>query len=118
MLRAMDCGLILSKPLWESAPYDFIVEAANHRLSRVQVKSVGTMIRCGYAISTHGAGNRAYRRGEFDFFAAWVAPLDVWYIIPAAAVLPARSAALYPHVKGSWGKYEKYREAWRLLGIN
>ena len=37
------------------------------------------------------------------------------YIIPAHAVLPATGAALYPHVKGSWGKYEKFREAWALL---
>lgn len=121
--RCLERALVVSKPLWDSAPYDFVVEAVSRplagvrhtKLSRVQVKSVGAMIRREYKISTHGARNRAYGNDELDFFAAWIAPLDAWYIIPARAVLPAKSAALYPHVEGSCGKYEKYREAWHLL---
>lgn len=41
-------------------------------------------------------------------------PLDPWYIIPAAEVLPVTVFALFPHVEGSWGRYEKFCEAWHL----
>jgi len=44
-----------------------------------------------------------------------VIPLDAWYIIPAEEVVPVTVAALFPHVQGSWGKYERFREAWHLL---
>ena len=125
LAQCLQRGLIASKPVWGQQAYDFVIDVgkANHRghrggggrLWRVQVKSVGTMRQRWYAVSTHGSRNRVYGPDEFDFFAAWVAPLNFWYVIPLRAVLPARSAWLFPHVEGSWGRYEKFREAWHLL---
>ncbi|HVP44381.1 MAG TPA: group I intron-associated PD-(D/E)XK endonuclease [Terriglobales bacterium] len=123
-------GLVVSKPVWGMAPYDFIVEVPDskairrrgqrarvqRKLWRIQVKCTRTKYQCRYAIGAHGSAHRSYRLGEFDFFAAWVIPFDAWYIIPAAEVLPVTVFALFPHVQGSWGRYEKFREAWRLLG--
>ncbi|MGA8860323.1 MAG: hypothetical protein WB506_09960, partial [Candidatus Sulfotelmatobacter sp.] len=37
-----------------------------------------------------------------------------WYIIPEEEILGMRSVSL--HTKNSHSKYEKYREAWELLG--
>lgn len=128
--QALQRGFVASKPVWGMAPYDFIVEVPRsvklrsrrdpclrptHNLWRIQVKCTNTMYQHRYAISAHGGGRRPYRIGEFDFFAAWVIPLDAWYIIPAEEVVPVTVAALFPHVQGSWGKYEKFREAWHLL---
>jgi hypothetical protein len=44
-----------------------------------------------------------------------VIPKDLWYIVPARAVIGvvARDICLSPHLKGH--KYECYMEAWDLL---
>ncbi len=87
------------------------------RLWRVQVKAVLRQQACGgYAITTCHGSRRPYTRQEIDFFVAWVVPVDAWYVIPIEEVGTAMAAGLYPHVKGTRSKYEKYREAWRLLG--
>ncbi|MBZ5647953.1 MAG: hypothetical protein LAN37_12105 [Acidobacteriia bacterium] len=123
---AFDHALIVSKPLWDSAPYDFIVQLrkpSNRRgrgdrggyLYSIQVKAVSVLTRCGYVLSTRRSLGHPYRRGDLDYFAGWIMPLDIWYIIPASEVIPAKAAALYPHKKRSRGKFEKFREAWHLL---
>ena len=138
--QAMEHGLIVSKPYGDSAPYDFIVGRRAHRvigtsghrvigkketktkphpaggkLWKIQVKSARVLGKGQtYQISSRHGGGR-YRPGEVDFFAAWVAPLDVWYIVPAEEIIARTKAGFYPHIPGSRGKYEKYREAWELL---
>ncbi len=85
-------------------------------LWRVQVKSTSRLDKWNrYSLNVHRSSSRAYEEGEFDFFAAWVEPEDVWYIIPAEAVLPAKGVKLRPHQR-SRGRLEKYREAWGLIG--
>jgi len=136
---AMRRGLIVSKPYGDSAPYDFIVQRRQTsdlrrqhktradrrgrrgkqrpqaRLWRVQVKSTSTFNRWyNYQISSSHCGG-PYRPDEIDFLAAWVPPLDVWYIIPIQEIKAASTASLFPHVPHSRGKYERYREAWEQL---
>ncbi|MBZ5647778.1 MAG: hypothetical protein LAN37_11225 [Acidobacteriia bacterium] len=124
VFRAMQHGLIVCKPYGNSTPYDFVVQARRpgHAapapgapLWRIQVKSsFGLFHESAYKISTEHCG-RPYTCTDFDFFAAWIAPLDVWYILPVRAIIPSRSVGFFPHVPRTRSKYEKYREAWELL---
>jgi len=53
-----------------------------------------------------------------DFFAAYVIPEDVWYLIPTGVVLQRRGDLMLCPVqprKYDRYKYECYREAWGLL---
>ena len=51
---------------------------------------------------------------EIDFVAAYVIPLDLWYIIPAGVVAKRKgSIGLAPWARRT--KYERYLEAWYLL---
>lgn len=116
LLRATEAGLVVSKPYGDSARFDFVV---GHRqpLYRVQVKC--TRIRgkrCYLARMTHCYPPRRYRSNDFDFIAVYVVPRHAWYIIPMGAIGPKqRNLSLYPHVKGSTGHLEQFREAWHLL---
>jgi hypothetical protein len=47
-----------------------------------------------------------------DFFAIYLIPLDLWYIIPFEAV-KGTSLMLTPGRKGQ--KYKHYTEAWHLV---
>jgi len=112
--RACALGLTVSRPLGDSAPYDFIVDAGS--LHRVQVRSVSVLSPCGsYSVTCSlGSRKRPYPPGSIDFIAAYVVPLDAWYIIPYADlrrrtrihIFPAR-----PHCA-----FTRRREAWCLLG--
>ncbi len=116
MARAAAHGLTISKPWGDSARYDFIVEHRG-RFSRVQVKSTTCCIDGGYFCHTVSrpprCASRVYRPTEVDFFALFVIPEDVWYIIPVRGLRGASSAYLKPHDRRN--KYFRYLEAWHLL---
>ena len=57
--------------------------------------------------------NGPYGANQIDFVAAYIIPLDIWYIIPAHAFQRQCHVHLSPHLKTS--KFEPYREAWHLL---
>jgi hypothetical protein len=118
LAKAMDLGLVVSKPFGDSARYDFVVDDGG-RLSRVQVKSAWVPAHHGgYQFGASPAqlqGQRArpYRRDEIDFLVACIVPENAWFIIPIRAIatrnhllLPANSR---PHC------LSRYREAWHLL---
>src|ERR1700683_3254636 len=112
--RAMEQRFRVAKLWGDSAPYDLMVEQEG-RAFRVQVKS--TMRRKkGEAYPCHmPVGKRlAHVLEEIDFVAAYLIPLDLWYIIPAGVVaLRKGSIWLAPWRRQS--KYERYLEAWHLL---
>jgi len=56
---------------------------------------------------------KAYRRGSFDFVAAYVVPENVWYIIPVRDIRGRECMSLCS--KSTRNENEKYREAWHLL---
>lgn len=67
-----------------------------------------------YMVAAHGCDRSVgYRPEEIDFLVAWVVPEDAWYVVPALA--PSKHLWLYPRGEHA-GQYEKYREAWALLG--
>ena len=119
MARASAHGLIVSKPWGDSARYDFIVEHRG-RFLRVQVKSTTVCDRGAYLCNTvsrppqrKGPG-RSYTAREIDFFAFFIIPEDLWYIVPIAQLRRARFAVyLNPHRPDN--KYFRYMEAWHLL---
>jgi hypothetical protein len=111
MTKATEQGLRVSKPWGEVSRYDFLVECGG-RVTRVQVKSTMFKDRGGYSCSVRGSSG-PYVGDAFDFLAAYLIPLDVWYIIPAEEIRGQGSIALYPELKRA--KYEIYREAWELL---
>ena len=111
MARASEYGLCVSKPWGDSAHYDFVVEVEGHLL-RVQVKSTASKKRVGYACAVRDH-NGPYPSGAFDFLAAYIVPTDLWYIIPGDRINACGSILLSPELPNS--KYERFREAWRLL---
>ena len=117
MVRCAEHGLAVSKPYGDSARFDFIVGNAPP-LRRVQVRgtSIWSKSNCYLCRIVHGPKLTLYRRDEIDFFAIYVIPRDTWYIIPLRAIRPVRQhVCLFPHVKSSRGRYERFREAWHLL---
>ena len=117
MARAACAGLTVSKPYGDSAPFDFIV-GRRTPLHRVQVRGTSAWVKRSYVCRlTHGGVPPVrYDQSDFDFLAAYVIPCEQWYVIPLAAMANVQSAiSLYPHVRGSEGRFEKYRDAWHLL---
>jgi hypothetical protein len=119
LTRAVSLGLAISKPWGDCLRYDFIIDAAG-RLLRVQVK--GTSRRRGRCYMSRAVscclGNlkgTPYTAEEVDFFAFYLIPEDVWYIIPLSEVPnPRQMFCLNPHNPNN--RYECFREAWHLLG--
>ena len=118
---------------WMGHSYlDFVLEWQGSLL-RIQVKSAWELHRYHYFIPT--TRNSIYRGDRkpygktIDFLAAYVPPLDIWYIIPAAAInTKTKGFCLYPmdgedrrDKNGNKRRrrlafdYEVYREAWHLL---
>jgi hypothetical protein len=117
MTRAASHGLTVSKPWGDSARYDFIVDHRG-RLSRVQVKSTtfnnGGFYMCNTVSRAPHRPPESYSPEQIDFFAAFIIPEDIWYIVPAEIIRTTRFAAsLHPQRRDN--KYFRYMEAWHLL---
>ena len=114
MARATRQGLTVTKPFGPAHAYDFIVEHEG-RFARVQVKGTAAFNGTAYNVSTKSrAGAAPYAEDAFEFFAFFVVPMDVWYIIPKGATKHAKCrVALRPQALGS--RYNRYMEAWDLL---
>src|ERR1019366_266667 len=112
MSRVTERGFNVSKPWGDSTRYDFAVERRG-RFLRVQVKPTIARQDGGYIV-TIKSGYHYYTSHQVDFFAVYVIPEDVWYILPAKIITILRSNFLLaprrPHQK-----YEPYKEAWHLL---
>lgn len=121
--EAIQRGFTVSKPFGDSAPYDFIVQAnpfaRRNRLWKVQVKSSAyANNRGGFFLRTvhlHGSVSRGFLPHEADFFAAYIVPLNVWYIIPVRVVEGRKHLRLFPGGRKRCKGWECYREAWAAL---
>ncbi len=113
MTRATEEGLYVLKP-WGEKRYDFAVDYGG-AFRRVQVKSTRFKLKRygSYVCNTRSHPDRQYTLAQIDFVAAYVIPLDIWYILPAKIVVFQGKVTLTPHRKGH--KYEPYMEAWNLL---
>ncbi|MGH9495206.1 MAG: group I intron-associated PD-(D/E)XK endonuclease, partial [Candidatus Sulfotelmatobacter sp.] len=123
LLKAKMMGLNVALPWGDSERYDFVVWAdagKSARATRVQVKGTGRLYMRGYEVqpvrSTRGRGKLRYTTREVDVIAAHVQPVDVWYLIPMEEVGRARSLRFYPDIESREPLWEKWREAWEVLG--
>jgi hypothetical protein len=122
--KAASLGFGVARPLGDNEAFDVILNAG-HRLWRVQVKSTYHLSKNGdysfHALRAPVRGRRRnYTADSIDVLAAWVMPLDVWYIIPVQAFVPRGSLRVYPHREVSPAKapFEAFREAWCLLACS
>jgi hypothetical protein len=112
MARAADRALNVSRPHGDSASYDVGVEQ-NGRFLRIQVKSTVSQGRSGgYKCDITGGSKQRYAQGTIDFFAVYLVPIDMWYIIPFVVAETNVTLHLTPR-KGY--KFAQYMEAWNLL---
>jgi hypothetical protein len=93
-------GLRLARPWGESSGYDFVVDQERGRLVRVQVKSTIFKEGTGYSCTMKDSKG-PYKKGSFEFVAAYVIPENVWFIIPEKKVRGKWSVGLYPKLERS-----------------
>ncbi len=121
MASAAERGLAVLKPYGDTGSYDVGVDHGPNFL-RVQVKSTTVRTGTGYfcQCKPHYLKKHDYTLAELDLFAAYVIPVDAWYLIPAALLLGRERKTgimLYPvdPLKKDRYRYECYKEAWPLL---
>ena len=115
MSRAIALGFQVARPWGDTARYDLILER-DGRFYRVQVKSTQAFHQFSYRCMNSAADCRKpYSPRQIDILALYIIPLDLWYIIPARALAPARDILVYPQNRNSRGRYERFREAWHFL---
>jgi hypothetical protein len=90
MAQAANRRFAVCKPWGETHPYDVGIEHGPNFL-RVQVKSTTHRVGAGYCQCMPNHQNKHdYTLTELDLFAAYVIPVDAWYLIPAALLLGER----------------------------
>ena len=122
MAQAAKRQFAVCKPWGETHYYDIGIEHGPNFL-RVQIKSTSYRRNAGYwcDFKPNHQTSREYSLEKLDLFAAYVIPVDAWYLIPAALLLGARPkgglplSPVAPPVKKKSYCYECYREAWGLL---
>jgi len=115
MAVAAALGLRVSKPWGESSRYDMIVDTGK-KLLRVQVKSAHRAGEYGgYTFHAHGNTSRAYKASEIDVLAAYVVPVEAWYLFPVEEFRKYKSMKLFPVSRRRRSRFEKFREAWGIV---
>ena len=57
-----------------------------------------------------------YTAEDIDVLAAYIIPLDVWYVVPIEAIGAGTSLRLHPEGGCKVARFEHYREGWGLFG--
>jgi hypothetical protein len=87
----------------------------------MQLKCTSALHARGYevqpAYNIYGKGKVAYTADDIDALAAYILPLELWYILPVEAFAPAKNLRSYPHIDCKVARWESYREAWHLLQL-
>ena len=111
--RAAALDFTVSTPYGDKAPYDAVVEKKGN-VALVQIKSVTVRNGSRFQIRTWmRRDERPYRPDEADFYALYIVPLDLWYIVPVSYVATTN---LYLRPEGPpLNHIEQFREAWHLL---
>jgi len=78
LYKAMEMGMVVSKPRGDNARYDFAVDTGK-KLLRVQVKSTSCLCGDRYAVAAHGSDPTVgYTPEEVDVLVAQVPPEEAW----------------------------------------
>jgi PD-(D/E)XK endonuclease len=110
--RAMEEGLRAARPFGDPPGFDFLVYSNGKHIVRVQVKTT-TYDNNGWYNLTLKTSGKPYKNDAFDFVAAFVAPVDTWYILPEKLIRGQAGLGLNP--KSSRSQYDRYKEAWHLM---
>jgi hypothetical protein len=113
MSAAAEHGLTVTRPWGDSSRYDF---ASEYRgcFHRIQVKTTAAKQYNSYVCNLRTGRGKTYSESEIDFLAAYIIPVDAWYILPVDVAINYHSnIILSPHLPDS--KHAQYREAWHLL---
>jgi hypothetical protein len=70
----------------------------------------------GYSFRLFGHSVGAYADDEIDLLVCYLVPEDAWYVFPPSVFLGRRSVKLFGGSLRRRSKFEKYREAWWVLG--
>ena len=115
LAMAARLGFRVSKPWGESSRYDFILDNGR-RLLRVQVKSAHRANEYGgYTFHAHGNTSCVYKASEIDVLAAYVVPVEAWYLFPVEEFRKYKAMKLFPASRRRRSKFEKFREAWWMV---
>jgi hypothetical protein len=121
--KAASLGFGVAKPYGDKEHYDFILDSGE-RFWRVQVKSTSCAEadHSGYIVTACHSGTKykakPYRADEIDFFAAYIVPLGIWYVVPVNQLASLRFLRLYPSgCRSGGGCFEAFREAWHLMAL-
>ena len=123
--RALDLGYDVFIPAGDNLPIDCIVQNGAGKLYKVQIKGTASENR----ESGRNARSRRYKvlaaTGQsskmsidctkVDILAAYVEPVDKWYIIPCLELSGTKSVWFYPHHEDSKSKSAQYLECWDLF---
>src|SRR6266513_2118962 len=115
--NARTLGFSVAKPWGDSERYDFILDNGR-RLLRVQIKATDCLRAHAYetrATYTVGKGRAVYGPKDIDFLVAHIATLNVWYVLPVRACMPAPMLRFYPHRTANKLRLDKRLVAWRRL---
>ena len=112
---AMRNGLRISEPFGDNQKYDFIVDNG-HKLHRVQVKSTSCYLEkkdCYQLGTSYGSsGKNLYTHKDIDFFACYIEPEGLWYIIPVYSVT---TPSIRIYIKSDASKLSHFKNAWHLI---
>ena len=130
IVEALRRGLQPHLPIGDYLPHDLVVYGSGSVCYRVQVKGTSCEAK---EVRTHHPSMRGRFRvtaasgrnkkivdcSEIDILAAYIAPWDLWYIIPCENI-KSMCVWLYPqpHVrKGKYktGQYETYKNDWSIF---
>jgi PD-(D/E)XK endonuclease len=120
LFKAASLGFGVAQPYGDKERYDFILDSGE-RFWRVQVRSTSyaEAERSAYTVNAShiGKGHKVetYQPEEIDFLAAYIVPVDIWYIVPVNQLASLRFLRLYPSGCKWGGCFEAFREAWHLM---
>lgn len=122
--KILEKGYDLFLPAGDNLPIDCIVQNGAGKLYKVQIKGTASENREGnrnakskrYKVlaATGQSSKVSMDCTKVDILAAYVEPVDTWYIIPCLEI-GAKSVWFYPHIENSKSMSERYREQWDLF---
>jgi hypothetical protein len=122
--KILEMGYDLFIPAGDNLPIDCIIQNGAGKLYKVQIKGTA----CESRECNRNANSKRYKvlaaTGQsskmsidctkVDILAAYVEPVDTWYIIPCLEI-GAKSVWFYPHIENSKSMTERYKEQWDLF---
>ena len=115
----LDRGYELFIPAGDNLPIDCVVQNGAGKLFKVQIKGTASPESQNRKAPRYkilaGTGNRSKVSidcTKVDILAAYVDPMDAWYIIPCLELNSKLSIWFYPHSLDSKARTEQFRENW------